>query len=128
VGFLDTSPAELLSLALKLTAVPSRLRDPRGGGKGVLRLRVGVARGKVAVGRLGTRGHSLRLVGGAAATAELLQQECQPGEIRVQRSLARRPEGANFVFASVSPLSPPKAAVASAPGSSAPAVLLVAKM
>jgi hypothetical protein len=132
VGTLDSSPAELLALALRLAALPARLRYPGGGG--VPRLRAGVARGKVAVGPLGTRGHSCHLVGGAAAAAERLQRECRPGEIRVQPGLARRPDAAHFRFEPVpeseSPPSPLGAAAAGRgprAGPSAPAVLLVGK-
>ncbi len=67
---------------------------------------IGVALGKVAVGALGEQRLRSHFFGGAVAEAEALAHACRPGEILVQRAIAR---SAAAVFRFGPPPPPPTA-------------------
>ncbi len=68
-----------------------------GGGGGRVQLRIGIAQGAVAAGVAGVLQNSFRFVGDALSSAARLQRQCLPGEIRVQRSVAKEIAG-GFLF------------------------------
>ena len=95
----------MFSLALSLRDALSdfnlrrgaRPAAPRAGG-GPWVLRGALARGSVVAGTLGLRQLDCRFLGGAAAAAARLLEDCLAGEIRVEQGLARSSGAAAFAM------------------------------
>ncbi len=102
----------VLSLALQLqhtfksfAEASSPLEPPKHPAAARWRLRIGIAHGAAAAGSLGAGQCGYRLLGGAADDAERLLRRAQPGEVLVERRLARSPAAvdAGFCFAAPQP-------------------------
>jgi class 3 adenylate cyclase len=101
-------PEQLLSLALALhtatdafnarTTTANAAAGPAAVQRPSWRLRIGIARGGVVAGGLGTQRRRCHFFGGAVAEAAQLAWKCPAGQTRVQRSVARAEAAGAFKF------------------------------
>ena len=100
VGFGSHCVPKMLSLALAMHDAAAALssKAAAAGGGVRWRLRIGIAKGSVVTGGMGSSRQRCHFFGEAVAEAVRLARECDGGETRVQRGVSKAEGSQTFVF------------------------------
>ena len=119
VGFGSHCVPKMLSLALAMHDAAAALssKAAAAGGGVRWRLRIGIAKGSVVMGGMGSSRQRCHFFGEAVAEAVRLARECDGGETRVQRGVSKAEGSQTFVFQRLPCPPAPSAPAAAAKGS-----------